>query len=75
MNEINSKENITCPSCGSSFVKIIIEKKNEDFDIPSGVIGYICMGPIGLLCGLCCADGEKDKTTCICNNCGTRFNG
>ena len=69
----NSKENVECPCCKSKNRKIIIEKKNEDFDITSGVIGTICLGPIGLLCGLCCAEGEKEKTTCICNDCGKRF--
>ena len=69
----NSKENVECPLCKSKNIKIIIEKKNEDFDITSGVIGTICLGPIGLLCGLCCAEGEKEKTTCICNDCGKRF--
>ncbi len=66
-------QNVACPFCGSNNVKIIIEKEKEDFDLPSGVIGYICLGPIGLLCGLCFADGEKKKTTCICNSCGKRF--
>lgn len=69
----NSKENVECPFCKSKNIKIIIEKKNEDFDITSGVIGTICLGPIGLLCGLCCAEGEKEKTTCIYNDCGKRF--
>ncbi len=40
----NSKENVECPFCKSKNIKIIIEKKNEDFDITSGVIGTICLG-------------------------------
>lgn len=69
----NSMENVECPFCKSKNIKIVIEKEKEDFDITSGIIGSICLGPIGLLCGLCFADGEKERTTCICNDCGKRF--
>jgi len=69
----NFHENTICPLCGSRNIKIIIEKEREDYDLTSGIIGTICLGPIGLLCGLCSADGEKEKTTCICNDCGKRF--
>ncbi|VYT68888.1 hypothetical protein [Clostridium tertium] len=66
-------ENTICPFCRSKSIKIIVEKEREEFNLPSGIIGTICLGPVGLLCGLCCADGEKEKTTCICNDCGKRF--
>ncbi len=72
-NNHSSREKISCPFCGSKSIKIIIEKEKEDFDATSGVLGYICLGPIGLLCGLCSADGEKERITCICNDCGKRF--
>ncbi|WP_300381987.1 hypothetical protein [Clostridium sp.] len=75
MSELNSIENISCPSCGNHNIKVIVEKENENYDLFSGIIGTICLGPIGMLCGLCCADGEKKKITCICNDCGMRFNG
>ena len=75
MSELNETENISCPSCDRHNIKIIIEKENENYDLTSGILGTICLSPIGMLCGLCCADGEKKKTTCICNECGTKFNG
>lgn len=75
MSELNETENISCPSCDSHNIKIIIEKENENYDLTSGILGTICLGPIGMLCGLCCADGEKKKTICICNECGAKFNG
>ncbi|MDU5106041.1 hypothetical protein [Clostridium sp.] len=66
-------QSTSCPFCGSKNIKIIIEKEKEEFDLTSGIIGTICFGPIGLICGLCFADGEKEKRTCICNDCGKRF--
>ena len=72
-NNNNLHQMTVCPFCGSNNIKIIIEKEKEDYDLTSGIIGTICLGPIGLLCGLCFADGEKKRTTCICNNCGKRF--
>ena len=67
MSESNIRDNICCPSCGSNNLKIIVEKENENYDLFSGILG--------MLCGLCCAEGEKKRTTCICNDCGMRFNG
>ncbi|SCJ89766.1 Uncharacterised protein [uncultured Clostridium sp.] len=75
MSEANIRDNICCPSCGSNNLKIIVEKENENYDLFSGILGAVCLGPIGMLCGLCCAEGEKKRTTCICNDCGMRFNG
>lgn len=72
-NDNNFYRNTACPFCGSKNIKIIIEKEKDDYDLTSGIIGTICLGPIGLLCGLCFADGEKERRTCICNDCGKRF--
>lgn len=66
-------QSTSCPFCRSKNIKIIIEKEKEEFDLTSGIIGTVCFGPIGLLCGLCFADGVKEKRTCICNDCGKRF--
>ena len=40
-----------------------------------GCLGYICFGPIGLLCGLLGMGEGKTKTTTyrMCGNCGARF--
>lgn len=67
-------DNVCCPKCGSRNLRIIEERSNESYDLPSGILGAICFGPIGMLCGLCCADGERRRTICICNDCGARFN-
>lgn len=49
MNEPNLIENISCPSCGNNNIKIIVEKEKENYDLLSGIIGTICLGPIGML--------------------------
>lgn len=74
MNLVDDIEKITCPNCGSKNVKIIVNEK-DNYDITSGILGAICLGPIGMLCGLCCADSEENKIFCICNECETKFNG
>lgn len=66
---------VRCPFCNSENVKVLIEKESNDFDITSGILGVICLGPIGLLCGICGASDPKTSTTGICNNCGKRFKG
>ena len=48
-------DHVYCPSCGSRNLRIIEERNNESYNLPSGILGAICFGPIGMLCGLCCA--------------------
>lgn len=65
-----------CPKCGSTEVDIITERTRIDngFDICNGLLGYICLGPIGILCGAC---GGKEKIHeekfCKCKFCGLKF--
>lgn len=66
----------SCPNCGSIQIQIVGEQSggfNKTSGICSGILGTICLGPIGLLCALF---GIKDKTTTfsrVCLNCGNRF--
>lgn len=64
---------ICCPRCGSDNLRIIEERNRKDYDLCSGILGAICLGPVGMLCGLCGAEGETRKTTYICNDCGAHF--
>lgn len=65
-----------CPDCGSENCQIINEvaTAGKDYDAKEGCCGYICFGPIGLLCGAC---GKGKKTTntnyWVCNNCGKKW--
>ncbi len=65
-----------CPKCGSDSSQVIVEKKTtgSDFSLCDGLLGYICLGPVGILCGAC--GGNKkyvEVKYCQCNVCGNKF--
>lgn len=69
--------NGVCPRCGSRNIQIINDYTTETkgFGVGKGCLGYLCLGPIGLLCGMC--GMGKTKTTnraCrMCVDCGEKF--
>lgn len=63
----------TCPRCGSDNIHIITERDNKPYDLCGGLLGACCVGPWGLLCGFCTADGPHEKTTIVCHDCGAHF--
>ena len=65
-----------CPKCGTRGCQQITETKYRDggYGIFSGICGYLILGPIGLLCGLCGhSDKYRTKSYWVCPNCGKRF--
>ncbi|HAZ90873.1 MAG TPA: hypothetical protein DCX21_02760 [Eubacterium sp.] len=64
-----------CPRCGSNNGQIISETrtKGKDFSVGSGLLGYWCLGPIGILCGAC-GGGKKIRTVnyWFCRDCGKK---
>ncbi len=65
-----------CPNCGSNNCQFISNTitHNSGFGFGDACCGYICLGPIGLLCGLCNMDQEtKIKEYWVCQECGTKF--
>lgn len=65
-----------CPNCGSDNCQFITssETHNRFMNVGDACCGTICLGPIGLLCGLC--DSGSDTTTkeyWVCHECGTKF--
>lgn len=66
-----------CPSCGSENCHIIEESetKQKGYGVCSGVCGYLLLGPIGFLCGLCgMGDGKTTRRAFwVCPNCGRKF--
>ena len=66
-----------CPKCGSQNIQIVsdVSSSSKGFGVGKGCLGYICFGPIGLLCGLLGMGEGKTKTTTyrMCGNCGARF--
>lgn len=66
-----------CPACGSESCTIIEETKTDTkgYGVCSGICGYILMGPVGLICGLCgMGDGKTTrKAYWVCHTCGHKF--
>ncbi|WMJ89841.1 hypothetical protein [Anaerocolumna sp. MB42-C2] len=66
-----------CPSCGSDHCHIIeeVESHQKGFGFFKGCCGYLILGPIGWLCGLCgMGDSHTSKKAFwICNQCGRKF--
>jgi hypothetical protein len=71
------KVSVGCPKCGSLNVQVVsdVTETTKGFGAGKGCLGYICLGPIGLLCGLIGMGEGKTKinTYRVCANCGARF--
>lgn len=69
--------NMRCPSCGSEQCHIIeeVESHQKGFGFFKGCCGYLILGPIGWLCGLCgMGKGHTSRRAFwICNHCGKKF--
>ena len=63
---------IKCPHCGSTRIQFTTTVKTQGVSVGDACCGYICLGPLGLLCGLCGA-GSETKESWVCCDCGTRF--
>lgn len=67
---------MVCPNCSSTNCHIINEvtTKGKNFSAGKGLLGYICIGPVGVLCGLC-GKGKQvyNQNYWVCNNCGNKW--
>ncbi|BBF45296.1 hypothetical protein lbkm_4058 [Lachnospiraceae bacterium KM106-2] len=66
-----------CPYCNDPNCVILQETEStqKGFGVCKSICGYIILGPIGLLCGLC-GMGEGTKKTkhyWVCQRCGRKF--
>ena len=64
---------IKCPHCGSTRLQFTTTVKTQGVSVGDACCGYICLGPLGLLCGLCGAGSTETKEGWVCCDCGTRF--
>lgn len=66
-----------CPRCGSQNIETLVtsKTKTKGFSGSSACCGYILLGWLGVLCGLCGmgASETETKTKFICMNCGKKF--
>ena len=64
-----------CPNCSSENTQVHYEVEKQGFSGGKGCCGWLILGPIGLLCGLCGKDNVKsEEKYWVCNNCGCKFN-
>lgn len=71
-----------CPRCKSTNLDIISSTEvntssKGGFSICKGFFGFLCLGPLGILCGACSKTKVnatvKTKTAWVCKNCAHRF--
>ena len=67
---------MNCPKCNSNKCHVInqVTTKGTDFSASKGCLGWICFGPIGLLCGAC-GKGKQIVNTqyWVCDECGKKW--
>lgn len=76
--ENTSTPQVTCPVCGSTQIQAVNVGGATEYDavdgVCAGVLGAICLGPIGLIFALCgLKDKKEDKLVRMCLNCGHQF--
>lgn len=65
-----------CPKCGCENCQIInnVGTVGKDYSLGQGCCGTICLGPIGLLCGLCGQNKQIVNTQFwVCSDCGNKW--
>lgn len=61
-----------CPKCGNNNCNFIDRTTTSSFGLFKACCGFIFLGPIGILCGLC-GGGTNERQYWVCNNCGNQF--
>lgn len=71
-NTASALKRMRCPQCGSEDLQYVTYTQNTNYGVTKGCCGFILMGPLGLLCGLC----DKSSQTYeywVCRNCGAKI--
>ncbi len=72
----NKNSQLKCPKCGVANCTPITETttSGKNFSVGKGFCGYVLLGPLGILCGVCGQDKQTNSTTYwMCHNCGNKF--
>lgn len=67
---------VHCPKCGGTHCRMTTQTKTDvtPFGIGDACCGFILLGPLGILCGLCgMGSSTETKTVWICDDCGKKF--
>lgn len=80
MLENPNRSRIECPNCHSLNLIPVSETQTyvsgSGYGVGKGCCGYILLGPLGLLCGLCGTGATSQTTTStwwVCKDCGNKF--
>lgn len=73
-------QKLCCPQCGHEELQVVNESNvhttGKNYSAGKGCLGYLLLGPLGLLCGSC-GQGKKTQTTnttyWVCPKCGKKF--
>lgn len=73
-------QKLCCPQCGHEELQVVNESNvhttGKNYSAGKGCLGYLLLGPLGLLCGSC-GQGQKTQTTnttyWVCPKCGKKF--
>lgn len=78
--DIKKYGSVFCPKCKSKNLQAIVETNTQGngrgYGAGKGLIGYLLLGPLGLLCGACGSKAKittTNKTFFICMDCGNKF--
>lgn len=77
---IENQGGMCCPQCGHGNLQVITETNTQtvgkNFSVGQGCLGYLLLGPLGILCGAC-GQGQHTTTTnatyWVCPKCGKKF--
>lgn len=61
-----------CPKCESENCQFVSHSHTTSGSFCDGCCGFLLLGPVGILCGLCGRDTET-KEFWVCNDCGCKF--
>lgn len=64
---------MTCPRCGSTNTTVLQQENRRGYGFCNGILGYICLGLPGLLCGLLgMGKTESHNAYIVCGTCHAR---
>lgn len=66
-------DKMRCPKCGSDEVQIVTSTEGTGFHAGDACCGYMILGPLGLVCGMCDTGKIKTKVFWKCTHCGCNF--
>lgn len=61
-----------CPKCGSENIQFATRTSGSSFSAADSCCGFLLLGPLGILCGLCGSDVSTEEFW-VCRDCGKKF--